>query len=44
MKKFDTLSKTPLLPNKETINFLLAFSKNVAVLKNKKKTFLVSKN
>lgn len=44
MKKIDLLSKKTLLPEKETINFILAFSKNVAVLKNKKKTFLISKN
>ena len=44
MKKFDILSKQDLLPKKETINFILAFSKNVAVVKNKRKTFLISKN
>jgi hypothetical protein len=44
MKKLYPLSKKPLLPKKETINMLLAFSKNLAVIKNKNKTFIISKN
>ncbi|MFC6266985.1 hypothetical protein [Frigoriflavimonas asaccharolytica] len=44
MKKIDLFGSNALLPTKETIQFILAFSKNLSVLGNKKKTFLISKN
>lgn len=44
MKKIDTLIKAALLPSKQTINNILAFSKNVAVVKNKRKIYVISKN
>ena len=45
MKKNDTLTKKALTPKKETIDFLLSYSKNLQPMKTKlKKNILVSKN
>lgn len=44
MNIFDSLRLKKLKPKQETVLFLLQFSKGLAVVKNKKKTFLISKN
>ena len=44
MKKNDTLNEKLLKPKKQTIDFLLSYSKNLAVLKTKSKNLTVSKN
>ncbi|WP_312818508.1 hypothetical protein [Kaistella carnis] len=44
MKKNDTLNEKLLKPKKETIDFLLTYSKNLNVLKSKSKIHIVSKN
>ena len=37
--------KTPVLnPKKSTVNFLLNYSKNIAVLTSNEKKFIISKN
>ncbi len=35
MKKIDTLNEKLLKPKKQTIDFLLSYSKSIAVLKSK---------
>ena len=44
MKKIDTLNEKQLKPKKQTIDFLLNYSKNIAVLKTKSKNQIVPKN
>ncbi len=44
MKKNDTLKRKNLKPKKETIDFLLRFSRSVEVLKTKNKSFPITKN
>lgn len=44
MKKNDTLKRENLKLKKETIAFLLSFSKSVEVLKTKNKSFPITKN
>ena len=44
MKKFDTLNEKLLKPKKQTIDFLLGYSRSIEVLKTKTKTHIVSKN
>lgn len=44
MKKFDTLNKKLLKPRKQTVDFLLNFSKSTTVLKTKTKSIVISKN
>lgn len=44
MKKIDTLNEKLLTPKKQTIDFLLSYSKSIAVLKSKTKNQIVSKN
>lgn len=44
MKKNDTLNEKLLKPKKETINFLLNYSKSIGVLKSKGRNYIVSKN
>lgn len=44
MKKNDSLKVKTLKPKKQTIDFLLNFSKSVEVVKTKSKNFPISKN
>ena len=44
MKKNNTLPVKTLEPKKKTIDFLLKFSKSIAVIGNADKKYLVSKN
>ena len=44
MKKNDTLKTELLKPKKQTIDFLLSFSKSIEVLKFQSRIHLVSKN
>jgi len=44
MRKNDSLKVKTLKPKKETIDFLLNFSKNLEVLKIKDKNYPISKN
>lgn len=44
MKKNDSLKVKTLKPKKQTIDFLLNYSKNLNVLKIKDKNYPVSKN
>lgn len=44
MKKNDSLKVKALKPKKETIDFLLSFSKNIDVVKTKSKNYPISKN
>ncbi len=44
MKKNDTLSKKLLKPRKQTIDFLLQYSKSIETVKTKTKMVIVSKN
>jgi len=44
MKKDDSLKVKTLKPKKQTIDFLLSYSKNLDVLKIKDKNYPVSKN
>jgi len=44
MKKIYTLNEKLLKPKKQTIDFLLSYSKSIAVLKSKTKNQIVSKN
>ncbi|SEF73753.1 hypothetical protein SAMN05421847_0776 [Halpernia humi] len=44
MKNLDTLKAKILTPKKETVLFLLQFSKSITVIKSKNKKYLVSKN
>jgi len=44
MRKNDSLKVTTLKPKKQTIEFLLNFSKNMEVVKTKSKNYPISKN
>jgi len=44
MKKNYNLKNSVLTPKKDTIDFLLSFSKSMAVIRTKNKSFIVSKN
>ncbi|MBB5332165.1 MULTISPECIES: hypothetical protein [Chryseobacterium] len=44
MKKFDILNEKLLKPKKQTIDFLLSYSRNIEVVKTKSKIHIVSKN
>ncbi len=44
MKKNDSLKVKTLKPKKQTIDFLLNFSKNLEVVKSKSKNYPISKN
>ena len=44
MKKNDTLNERLLKPKKQTVEFLLSYSKSVAVVKSKNKNHVVVKN
>lgn len=44
MRKNDSLKVKTLKPKKQTIDFLLNFSKNLEVLKIKNKNYPISKN
>lgn len=44
MKKNDSLKVKTLKPKKQTIDFLLNFSKNLEVTKIKNKNYSISKN
>lgn len=44
MKKNDTLKETVLKPRKQTIEFLLSYSKSIEILKTKSKNHTVLKN
>lgn len=44
MKNFDTLKAKALLPKKETVLFLLQFSKSLEILKINGQKYLISKN
>lgn len=44
MKKNDTLKERLLTPKKQTIDFLLSYSKSIQVLKLNSKIHIVSKN
>lgn len=44
MKKNDTLHANTLKPKKQTVAFLLNFSKSIAVIRTRFKTQVVSKN
>ena len=44
MKKKKTKKNPILMPKKSTIDFLLNFSKSIAVLQKNNKKFIVSKN
>ena len=43
MKKNDTLNENLLKPKRQTIDFLLSYSKSIAVLKTKTKNQIVPK-
>ncbi len=44
MKKNDSLKVKALKPRKETIDFLLSYSKSLEVVKTKTKNYPISKN
>jgi len=44
MKKNDSLKVKTLKPKKQTIDFLLNFSKNLEIVKIKSKNYPISKN
>ncbi|CAI8923185.1 Uncharacterised protein [Chryseobacterium gleum] len=44
MKKNDSLKVKTLKPKKQTIDFLLNFSKSLEIVKSKSKNYPVSKN
>ncbi len=44
MRKNDSLKVKALKPKKETIEFLLNYSKNIDVVKTKSKNYPISKN
>lgn len=44
MKKNDSLKVKTLKPKKQTIDFLLNFSKSVEIVKSKSKNYPISKN
>jgi len=44
MKKNDSLKVKTLKPKKQTIDFLLNFSKSIEIVKSKSKNYPISKN
>ncbi len=44
MKKNDSLKVKTLKPKKQTVDFLLNFSKNLGIVKIKDKNYSISKN
>lgn len=44
MKNIDSLKRKQMQPKKETVDFLLRFSKSVEAVKGKNRKFLISKN
>ncbi|WP_262493280.1 hypothetical protein [Kaistella palustris] len=44
MKKNDTLNQNLLKPKRQTVDFLLSYSRSIAVLKTSGKSQTVSKN
>ncbi|WP_260089234.1 hypothetical protein [Kaistella sp. 97-N-M2] len=44
MKKNDTLNKNLLIPKRQTIDFLLSYSRSITVLKTRSKNQIVSQN
>ncbi|MGC4128809.1 MAG: hypothetical protein QM564_04455 [Bergeyella sp.] len=44
MKNNNTLSVKILKPKKQTVDFLLKFSKSIAVIGNEQKKYVISKN
>lgn len=44
MKNIDSLKRKQMLPKKETVDFLLRFSKSVDTVKLKNRNLLISKN
>lgn len=44
MKKNDSLKVKTLKPKKQTVDFLLSFSKNLEVVKTRNKNYPISKN
>lgn len=44
MKNIDTLKNKTLNPKKDTVLFLLQFSKSLTIIKAKEKKYLISKN
>ncbi len=44
MKKNDSLKVKTLKPKKQTVDFLLSFSKNLEIAKIKNKNYSISKN
>jgi len=44
MRKNDSLKATTLKPKKQTIEFLLSFSKSLEIVKTKTKDYPISKN
>lgn len=44
MKKIDTLNVKLLKPKKQTVDFLLSFSKSIEIMRGKSKSFVLSKN
>ncbi len=44
MKKNDSLKVKTLKPKKQTIDFLLSFSKSIEIVKSKSKNYPVTKN
>lgn len=44
MKKNDSLKVKTLKPKKETIEFLLSYSKSLEIIKTKAKNYPISKN
>jgi len=44
MRKNDSLKVKTLKPKKQTIEFLLSFSKNLEIVKTKNKNYPISKN
>lgn len=44
MRKNDSLKVTALKPKKQTVEFLLNFSKSLEVVKTKSKNYPISKN
>jgi hypothetical protein len=44
MKNLDILKPNKLKPKKETILFLIQFSKSLTIIKTKERKYLISKN
>lgn len=44
MKENDALKEKVLKPKKQTIDFLIQYSRSIEMVKGKRKSFLISKN